>query len=89
MFKDHVLGGLNWLPLISRIVWAKNPRDPRDVAPLKNEDRSNNSANYDSEYPVKGTFDDSEETSLVMPKEDQNFGSVRTGNTSEPVSLYI
>ena len=35
MFKENVLSGLSWLPLISRIGWAKNPRDPRDVAPQK------------------------------------------------------
>ena len=31
MFKANVLSGLSWLPLISRIVWAKNPPEPRDV----------------------------------------------------------
>ena len=36
MFKENVLNGLSWLPLISRIVWAKNPRDLRDVTPLTN-----------------------------------------------------
>ena len=35
MLKENVLGGLSLLPLIFRIAWAKNPRDPRDVAPLK------------------------------------------------------
>ena len=34
MFKENVLSGLSWLPLISRTVWAKNPRNHRDVAPL-------------------------------------------------------
>ena len=34
MFKEDVLSGSSWLPLISRIVWAKNPRNPRHVAPL-------------------------------------------------------
>ena len=34
MFKGNVVNGLSWLPLISRIVWAKNPLDPRDRAPL-------------------------------------------------------
>ena len=34
MFKEDVLSGLSWLPLISGIVLAKNPRDPRDVVPL-------------------------------------------------------
>ena len=28
------MSGLSWLPLISRIVWAKTPQNPRDVAPL-------------------------------------------------------
>ena len=28
------MSGLTWLPLISRIVWAKTPQNPRDVAPL-------------------------------------------------------
>ena len=35
MFKENVLSRLSWLQLISRIVWAKNPRDPRNVAPLR------------------------------------------------------
>ena len=34
MFKENVLSGLSWVPLISRIVWAKNPQNPRDVVPL-------------------------------------------------------
>ena len=34
MFKENVLSGLCWRLLISRIVWAKNPRDPGEVAPL-------------------------------------------------------
>ena len=33
-FQGNVLSGLRWLPLISRIVWAKNRQNPRDVAPL-------------------------------------------------------
>ena len=28
------MSGLSWLPLISRIVWAKTPQNPRDVATL-------------------------------------------------------
>ena len=28
------MSGLSWLPLISRIVRAKTPQNPRDVAPL-------------------------------------------------------
>ena len=35
MFKENVLSGLNWVPLISRIVWAKNLHDPCDVGSLK------------------------------------------------------
>ena len=34
MFKENLVSGLSWLPLISRIVLAKNPRDPLDVSPL-------------------------------------------------------
>ena len=32
MFRE--MSGLSWLPLIPRIVWAKTPQNPRDVAPL-------------------------------------------------------
>ena len=28
------MSGISWLPLISRIVWAKTPQNPRNVAPL-------------------------------------------------------
>ena len=28
------MSGLSWLLLISRIVWAKTPQNPRDEAPL-------------------------------------------------------
>ena len=36
MFRETVTNGhgLSWLPLISRIVWAKTPQNPRDEAPL-------------------------------------------------------
>ena len=34
MFRENVVSGLSWLPLISRIVWAKTPQNPRDAAPL-------------------------------------------------------
>ena len=34
MFSENVMSGLGWLPLISRIVWAKTPQNPRDVAAL-------------------------------------------------------
>ena len=34
MLKGNVLSGLS-CGQITRIVWAKNPRDPREVAPLK------------------------------------------------------
>ena len=34
MFKENDLSGLSWLPLISSIVCAKHPRDPRDLATL-------------------------------------------------------
>ena len=37
MFKENVLSGLSWLPLISRMVLAKNPQDPPDVAALKRQ----------------------------------------------------
>ena len=29
MSKENVMSGLSWLPLVSRIVWAKNSLDPR------------------------------------------------------------
>ena len=32
MFRE--MSGLSWLPLISRIVWAETPQNPRNVAPL-------------------------------------------------------
>ena len=35
MFKENVLSGLSWLPLISRIVLGQKSAKPRDVAPLK------------------------------------------------------
>ena len=34
MFKQNDHSGLSWLPLISRMVWAKHPRDPGDLATL-------------------------------------------------------
>ena len=34
MFKDNVLNGFKLAATNFRIVWAKNPRNPRDVAPL-------------------------------------------------------
>ena len=32
MFKENVLSGLSWLPLISKIIWAKNLGNHRDRA---------------------------------------------------------
>ena len=77
---DHIIvmneGSIAWEGSYSEMANMK----PGGLAGLEtifeNEDSLDSSANYHSENPENCSFEDSQETSLMMPKEDRNFGSV-------------
>ena len=77
---DHIIvmneGSITWEGGYSEL--ASMDRD--GIVELKeifqNEDSLNKRTNYDSTNRENRDFEGSEETSLIMPKEDRNFGSV-------------
>lgn len=79
-YADHIIvmnkGSIAWEGSFTDL----NKSDPHEIAGLgtifTTDESLNNTTSSDSVFQEKRDFQSSEETSLVIPKEDRNFGSV-------------
>ena len=79
-YADHIIvmneGSIAWEGSYTDLI----NKGPNGIAGLekvlKNEDGLNNCASYESVIRERRQFEKCGETSLIIPKEDRNFGSV-------------
>ena len=75
-YADHIIvmneGSIAWDGSYTDLI----NKGPNGIAGLENVLKNEDGASYDSVIPERRQFEKSGETSLIIPKEDRNFGSV-------------